>query len=1042
MTADAADERRRRWWERRRWRALIALLLIFAVALGVIWSQRRPIAQGFVDRELAKRGVPARYRVADIGLSTQRLENVVIGDPRAPDLVADWVEVRTDVGLGGARLAGIVAGQVRMKARLVDGALSFGTIDRLLPPPSGQPFALPALDTDLRDVRMRIETPHGAVGARLSGSGRLDDGFAGRLALISDRIEAGECAFDRPRVALAVRVGGGRPSIEGPSRIAAARCGDVQAIGLAADVAATIGAALDRWTGRARFAAQRVAAPAATTGQVMGRISFDGSATATAGVIRMTAMHAVLAQGRAGSAGIDGRYRVGRAGAEFAGRASATAASASETLVRRVAQAGGAGAGTPLAPLVQAMARAGAGALRDVGGDAAVEAVMRDGAQAVRVTAMRLASASGARVDLGGAPLRFGQVELGGRVTVRGGGLPDVAIDLRRTGAGIAGRAVVQPYAAGSARLALSPVDFVAGGGGLTRVTTTATLSGPLGDGRVDGLTLPIDARWRGTALAVNPTCAPLGWGRLAVSGLELDSARLTLCPEGSALVTFAGGRVGGGARAGATRLAGRLGGTPLALEASGMRFGLADNGFRLADVRTRLGPPDRVTRIDAAALTGRIVGGAVTGDFSGGGGQIANVPLVLADAAGTWRFAGGRLALDGGMTVSDAAAERRFEPLASRDMTLTLVGNRIDARGTLSHPAKGICVADVVIAHDLGHGTGEATLDVPRLQFGDRLQPNELTPITYGVIADVQGDVSGRGRIAWTPDGVTSTGRFATPAMDLAAAFGPVTGIKGEIAFTDLLGLVSAPDQVATIVSINPGIAVENGTIRYQLTGENRVLVTGGSWPFANGQLLLDRTLLDFSAQKERRMTFRVQGADAAAFLQQFDFDNLDATGTFDGVLPMVFDETGGRIVDGRLAARSGGSLAYVGTITEKDVGVWGNMAFQALKAMSYRELGITMNGPLAGEMVTQIRFAGVSQGQGTKSNFLIRRLAKLPLVFNITVTAPFRQLLDSVRSYYDPSRLIERNLPALLDERKRREQGIIPTPPPIQPPESEKKP
>jgi hypothetical protein len=82
---------------------------------------------------------------------------------------------------------------------------------------------------------------------------------------------------------------------------------------------------------------------------------------------------------------------------------------------------------------------------------------------------------------------------------------------------------------------------------------------------------------------------------------------------------------------------------------------------------------------------------------------------------------------------------------------------------------------------------------------------------------------------------------------------------------------------------------------------------------------------------------------------------------------------------------------------------------------------------------MVTDVRFAGISQGKGAKTNFLIRRLQKLPFVFNVRIKAPFRGLLDSAQSFYDPRRLIQRNLPALLEEQNKR--AAPPANPPIQP-------
>jgi translocation and assembly module TamB len=298
-----------------------------------------------------------------------------------------------------------------------------------------------------------------------------------------------------------------------------------------------------------------------------------------------------------------------------------------------------------------------------------------------------------------------------------------------------------------------------------------------------------------------------------------------------------------------------------------------------------------------------------------------------------------------------------------------------------------------------------------------------------------VHGSVSGEGHIAWTPDGVTSSGRFGTRDTDLAAAFGPVTGLSTEIVFTDLLNMTSAPGQIATVKSINPGVEVVDGTVRYRLLAGQRVQVDGARWPFAGGALALDPTLLDLAQDRERRLTFQVDGADAAMFLQQFDFKNLNATGVFDGTLPMIFDAKGGRIENGRLAIRQGGgSLAYVGEISQKDLGFWGNLAFGALKSLRYRSLKIAMNGPLAGEMITEVHFTGVSQGEGAKTNFLIRRLQRLPFAFNVRIRAPCRGLLDSAQDYWEPSRLIERNLPALIEQQNRATGAK----PPVQPPAS----
>src|SRR5690606_6750760 len=52
-----------------------------------------------------------------------------------------------------------------------------------------------------------------------------------------------------------------------------------------------------------------------------------------------------------------------------------------------------------------------------------------------------------------------------------------------------------------------------------------------------------------------------------------------------------------------------------------------------------------------------------------------------------------------------------------------------------------------------------------------------------------------------------------------------------------------------------------------------------------------------------------------------------------------------------------------------------------------------------------TRVRFDGIQQGEGTSKNFITRRLAKLPIRFNVNIHAPFYQLIGSFKSMYDPA-------------------------------------
>jgi hypothetical protein len=166
----------------------------------------------------------------------------------------------------------------------------------------------------------------------------------------------------------------------------------------------------------------------------------------------------------------------------------------------------------------------------------------------------------------------------------------------------------------------------------------------------------------------------------------------------------------------------------------------------------------------------------------------------------------------------------------------------------------------------------------------------------------------------------------------------------------------------------------------------------------------------------------------DIARFVQQMEFSNIAATGTVDGVVPMIFDQHGGRIEGGHLVARrEGGTLSYVGELTDRELGIYGKLAFDALKALRYSRLVIDLNGSLEGEFLAGVQLDGIARDvaaapapKGGISAMVVGRalgqLAKIPFKFNIQVRGPFRALIGTARSFNDPTNLIQSVLPAML--------------------------
>ena len=1006
--------RRKRWW--------IAGGLLTATALGltIVWVERETIADKVIAGQLEQLDLPATYQIESVGAVRQVLTNVVVGDPARPDLTIERAVIEIKPTFGIPAISKVTLVRPRLFGTIRQGKLTLGTLDPLLEGGAGgRPAGLPDMDLILQDGRARLDSDFGAIGIKAEGQGNLKSGFAGILAATAPRLTAGDCRIADGSLYGALTSKDGELGFKGPLRLATLNCpkqaAAIRDVAVQLDIAATpafdgLGGQAVLATGAARLDGQGAAKLSGDS-----RFTFkDGDLTASYALAGQGVRGALAASRLAANGMVRSHDRLSafdsegaltgsdvRPGPALDGQLAGLARSLDGTL-----------GGPLLAGVRQGLAREGRGSrlsagytFRQTGEISSLvipRGVLRGGSGADVLALSRFQLAAGGKAGL----------RLSGNVVTGGAGLPrlDGRIE-RQPGGTMLGRFRMPEYRAGDSKLALPELVLVMRPNGTLGFSGTAIASGKLPGGFARGLTVPLDGNWSARGgLAAGRRCLPLTFDSLTLANLTIDSRRLTLCPaNGSAILRSDARGVRFAAGAPSLNVTGRLGSTPIRIASGPVGFAIP-GALAASKLDIVLGPESSANRFQITNLTARI-GQDVAGRFAGSDVRLNSVPLDILGAEGAWRFANGALTISGAaFRLEDREQDDRFRPLIARDAALTLRDNQIAAEATLREPASDREIVRASIAHDLTSARGYADLAVPGILFDKAVQPDTLTHLALGVIANARGTVSGAGRIDWTPEKVTSTGKFGTEQLDFAAAFGPTDGVSGTVEFTDLLGLVTAPDQRLKIAAINPGIEVYDGELSFALLPDHVLAINGAQWPFIDGKLELLPTRMALGIPETRRYTLKVTGINAAKFVERLELGNIAATGTFDGELPLVFDEQGGWIRGGLLISRPpGGNISYVGELTYEDLSAMGNFAFQTLRSLDFRRMEIGLEGALDGEIMTRMKIDGVRQGEGAKRSIITRSFAGLPIQFNVNIRAPFQRLVTSFKSLYDDEFIID---------------------------------
>lgn len=580
-------------------------------------------------------------------------------------------------------------------------------------------------------------------------------------------------------------------------------------------------------------------------------------------------------------------------------------------------------------------------------------------------------------------------------------------------------------------------------GAGRIDLRGPASITGPLGEGELRELTPDLDVAilWKpGWRVVPNRGCLPTRLGGLDAAGLSFGNGSFSLCALDSALIAAdvqdnlsggflvrelaLNGHMAGSDQparitsAGVTgRFGGRIGDMLLALDADAPRLTID-----MAEDRTLAVSLQRLTANAHIADSWRIAGAFESGALSD-----PALPGSVSTIEGTWTAQpedGGpviRVASAAALLTANRPADEDerllFHPMELSNVNAVLRDGRLDATGDIVLHAEDRQLASFTAWHETDEGVGAAEVVASSLSFSETLQPYQITERARGVIENVRGPASLAANIVWSRDDIAAHGHVSLGGLSFSTTTLPIVqDVRGTVEFDDLFALTTPPGQQVSVGVLNPGIAVYDGRVRFQLLPDQRVTIENAAFQFAGGELAMQPITVTLG-QSETRIVLTLRDVDAASLIAALNIPDLAATGRLEGAFPLRLTARTAYVENGVLRALPGGGmLSYTGNAGQDATGIT-RIAFDALRGFRYDELALTLNGDISGEVLTEIEFSGENTGRPVDLGPIapVPGLGRVtvrgvPFDFNVSITAPFRRLAETAASIVDPGEILNR--------------------------------
>ncbi len=309
---------------------------------------------------------------------------------------------------------------------------------------------------------------------------------------------------------------------------------------------------------------------------------------------------------------------------------------------------------------------------------------------------------------------------------------------------------------------------------------------------------------------------------------------------------------------------------------------------------------------------------------------------------------------------------------------------------------------AGVTGGYDLSKGQGGARLSIEKMDFSpEALQPSDLSPALKGFMENATGSIDGFIAIDFAQEKTTSQASINLNQLTFSGPTRAVTqtaGLNGTIKFSSLFPLISEGEQKVAIDLIDlDALQLEQGTINFELVGDDRLYIRNALWPWFGGELTIANGNIPLNNEKST-VLMRVENIDLGAIVDYINLAGLSATGRISGDMPLIFEQGSARIENGLLQTNGKGVLSYEGEALDRatrSLGSSGELAVDALKRFEFDRLILRINGALDGDIAIGLTMEGNNPAlyQG------------VPIKYAINIEAPISGLIQQFKTATNPA-------------------------------------